>query len=538
MRCKHTLIVILGLAIVPTFASSQGDKRKGLIRCESGASDGYTLFAPLRSTKTYLIDMQGKVVHTWQSKTPPGNAVYLLGNGHLLHCGHERGNRTYHGGGMGGRIQELDWDGKVVWDFLYADDKHCQHHDVEPMPNGNVLIIAWERKSRTEAIAAGRDPDLLSRDELWPDHIVEVKPKRSRGGTIVWEWHVWDHLIQDHDPSKANYGVVAKHPELIDINYVGRAMHMPREQRERLESLGYIQPSARHRPTGNADWNHTNSIDYNAELDQIILSVLGFNEIWIIDHGTTTQEAAGHAGGKCGKGGDLLYRWGNPQTYRAGKAQDQQLFAQHDARWIPKGFSRAGHVLIFNNGRGRPSGDYSSVDEIVTPLDSKGRYACEPGSAFGPVRPIWSYSSPTQSDFFAGHISGAQRLPNGNTLICSGEKGRLFEVNPDGTVVWEYVSPFGGEIGPPGPPRGPRHGAGPPIGAPGPRGRRGGRPRPDRPGLGPQRRPHHPGGPRGPRGGPPGGRDEANALFRATRLATNHPGLRGHDLSAASENSQ
>ncbi|MBN1344738.1 MAG: aryl-sulfate sulfotransferase [Phycisphaerae bacterium] len=488
-------------------SAERGPTKTGVLRSEAGAFEGYTLFAPLLSTTTYLIDMQGKVTHSWKSDVPPGNAVYLLDNGHLLRCGHERGNRTFHGGGMGGRIREMDWDGNVVWEFLYANDRHCQHHDIEPMPNGNVLIIAWERKSREEAIAAGRDPALLSHGEVWPDHVVEVKPNRPRGGTIVWEWHVWDHLIQDHDRGKANYGVVADHPELIDLNYVGEPMGMPREQRQRLESLGYIQPSARRRPTGNADWNHTNSIAYNPKLDQIALSVHQFNEIWVIDHGTTTEQAAGHTGGRSGKGGDLLYRWGNPQAYRAGGAADRRLFAQHDAQWIAQGAPGEGHLLVFNNGGGRPDGDYSSVDEIAPPLDAEGRYARKAGAAFGPADSVWRYASPKKSDFFSGHISGAQRLPNGNTLICSGEQGRLLEVDSNGKIVWEYVSPFGGEVRPPGPPGGPEGRFGPPPGGPPPNGGRGWL---RRMGLGPP-----PGGP----WGPPGGHDGPNALFRATRLA-------------------
>jgi hypothetical protein len=80
-----------------------------------------------------------------------------------------------------------------------------------------------------------------------------------------------------------------------------------------------------------------NSVSYNAKLDQILISVRSFNEFWIIDHSVTTKEAAGHTGGRSGKGGDLLYRWGNPSAYRAGKTSDQKLFAQHDAHWIPEG---------------------------------------------------------------------------------------------------------------------------------------------------------------------------------------------------------
>src|SRR5207253_10929770 len=142
----------------------------------------------------------------------------------------------------------------------------------------------------------------------------------------------------------------------------------------------------------------------------------------IIDHSTTTAQAAGHRGGRYGEGGDRLYRWGNPQAYRAGAARDQQLGRQHDAHWIPRGLPGEGHVLLFNNGRGRPGPDgrYSSVDEIVLPVDRKGHYTLKPGAAYGPDKPVWSYSAPRKSDLFAPIMSSAQRLSNGNTLVCSG----------------------------------------------------------------------------------------------------------------------
>ncbi len=216
--------------------------------------------------------------------------------------------------------------------------------------------------------------------------------------------------MQEYDSSKANYGVVADHPELIDLNYSGTGA----------------------RP-GVADWNHINAIDYNAEFDQIMLSVRNFSEIWVIDHSTTTAEAAGHSGGDSGKGGDLLYRWGNPQAYDAGTAADQQLFVQHDAQWIPDGYPGAGNILVFNNGSGRPDGDYSSVDEIVPPVDGDGDY-----SGYGPAAPVWRYTAAPPTDFYAQNISGAQRLPNGNTLICDGPNSYFFEVTPAGEIVWDY----------------------------------------------------------------------------------------------------
>jgi Protein of unknown function (DUF1566)/Arylsulfotransferase (ASST) len=375
--------------------------------------EGYNLFSPLDSTTAYLVDNGGNIVHSWATAYRPGNVVYLLENGELLHTGNV-GSKTFDAGGAGGIVQTLDWDGNVTWEFRYADATHLQHHDVEMLPNGDVLMIAWQYKSQAEAIAAGRDVSLLKDGQLWPDSIIEVVPTGPKTGRIVWQWHVWDHLVQDDDATKANYGVVAEHPERIDLNYVTGK--------------------------GGADWTHINAIDYNAELDQILLTVHNFSEIWVIDHSTTTAEAAGHSGGNSGMGGDLLYRWGNPRTYGAGSAGDQQLFGPHDAEWIEAGCPGAGDILIFNNGEQRPGGNYSSVDEIAPPVTADGGYAPMAGSAYGPAAPRWIYTAQPPTDFYARNISSAQRLPNGNTLICDGPAGYFFEVTPSGQTVWEYAT--------------------------------------------------------------------------------------------------
>jgi len=373
--------------------------------------EGYTLWAPLNETATYLTDIDGDVVHTWDSDYRPGLAAYLTEDGSLLRMGNV-GNATFTVGGAGGVTQLIDWSGDVTWEYTYSDDTYLSHHDVEILPNGNVLLIAWEFKTYAQAVGAGRDPASLGDGELWPDSIIEVRPTGPASGDIVWEWHVWDHLIQDHDAAMDNFGVVGDHPELIDLNYVSGP--------------------------GGADWTHINSIDYNAEFDQILLSVHSFNEIWVIDHSTTTAQAASHTGGNSGRGGDLLYRWGNPQAYDAGTVADQQLFRQHDAQWIEAGLPGEGNILIFNNGQNRPGGSYSSVDEIAPPVDALGNYTLDPSGAYSPNSLSWTYADEVPTDFYAQNISGAQRLANGNTLICDGPDGDFFEVDADGQTVWQY----------------------------------------------------------------------------------------------------
>ncbi len=376
------------------------------------ASDGASLFSPQSGTTTYLLDKDEEIVKTWNSSYHPGLSCYLLDDGSLLRTGSlgPQGNRVFGTtGGAGGVIERYSWEGDLIWQFQYSSSDYLLHHDIEPLPNGNILMIAWERKTQSDAVTAGRDPSLLSDGELWPDKIIEVKPTGSSGGTIVWEWHVWDHLIQDYDASKSNYGTVSDHPEKINLNYVhGRE---------------------------SADWNHINGVDYNADLDQILLTEHNFSEIWIIDHNTTTAQAAGSVG-------DLLYRWGNPQAYGRGNSSDQQLFVPHDAQWIDDNCPGAGDILIFNNGQNRPEGNYSSVDQIIPHLNGDGSYTVDGTSAYGPASTTWTYKANPTSSFYADHISGAQRLTNGNTLICDGPAGRFFEVSSTGEITWEYVNPY------------------------------------------------------------------------------------------------
>ena len=401
------------LAPDPTATPTPTAKTVGLLLNEPEAFDGYTLFNRRLHETIYLIDNQGRVVHRWELDAETLFAR-LLENGNLLTVS------RYDSEVSDRYVTEADRNGDTLWKCPQVP----MHHDVLKMPNGNVLLLSQQGKTAEEAIAAGANPDFIGADGLMAPHIIEVKPTGPTNCEIVWEWSTWDHLIQDFDSSKANYGVVAEHPELIDLNF-------------RLS-----EAASRPNPT---NWIHSNGIDYNPELDQIVLSPRHFSEVWIIDHSTTTAEAAGHSGGKGGKGGDLLYRWGNPRAWRAGTPADQQLFWQHNPQWIAPGLPGAGNILIFNNGdeyadfrRG-----YSSVDEIAPPVDGA-NYRLDSDLAYAPVEPVWVYTAATPSDFYAAYISGAQRLPNGNTLICDGVHGTLFEVTPAGKTVWKYVNPMTG----------------------------------------------------------------------------------------------
>jgi len=465
--------------VVPAVAVAQGpspgdrERRTGVLRQEEDALPGCTLFAPLMNNVIYLVDMQGNVVQEWHSDYPSVGSVDLEDNGHLLRCSRVKDNPRFRSGGDSGRIEEIARDSSVVWAYEYSSKDHMHHHDVCRMRNGNLLFAAWEKKTREEAIAAGRDPRLIGQ-EFWPDHVIELRPERPQGGTIVWEWHMFDHLVQDFDPTKANYGDVASHPERIDINADRPRERMSDEERQRLEELGYIPavdetagkspdseaepdksgagsatnappPPPPPVPNVNGDWTHLNSIDYHEDLDQIVLSSPNLCELYVIDHSTTTEEARGHQGGRSGNGGDILYRWGNPSNYRMGTVADRKLFAQHNVHWIAEGMEGEGHLLLFNNGAGRPEGAFSTILEIETPIDENGRYLRESGRRFGPESPAWEFVPLAEENLFSSFISGTQRLENGNTLICSGEQGRFVEVSYECDIVWEYVNPFLGD---------------------------------------------------------------------------------------------
>ncbi len=422
---------------------------RGLTYSSDGLSEGYVMFGVPNSASVYLINRKGEVVHEWKGNYGgPTTSAYLNNDGSLLQNAMDPDFPVFAGGGEAGRIQKITWDNKIVWDFEYANEESHTHHDFTVMPNGNVLAIAWEARTADEVLAAGRKPKLTPKAGLWPDKIVEIHPQGKHGGKIVWEWHIWDHLIQDFDPKKANYGKPAEHPELLDFN-VGDTVPplISEDSMDILKKQGRVMWRNQTPENRGSDVYHVNAIKYNAELDQIAFSSPDLNEIFIIDHSTTTREAAGHKGGRWGKGGDFLYRWGNPENYRRGDSTDRKLFHQHDIRWIEKGKPGAGNLMLFNNDiHSKGSMNYSAIYEISPPTDQKGNYLLEKGKPFGPEKPVWSYIAPDTVSFWSSFISGAHRMNNGNTFINEGAKGRFFEVTKDGKIVWEYLNPYRGEV--------------------------------------------------------------------------------------------
>ncbi|MEI8037837.1 MAG: aryl-sulfate sulfotransferase [Verrucomicrobiota bacterium] len=404
------------------------------------AFSGYTLFGV--GSRTFLLDMDGRVVHTW----PVGTNPHLLENGNVLDASKDDPS------GFQG-FKEVDWDGKTVWEYTEKREGYAPHHDWVRIFNKALnapctLYIANKSITDDQAIAAGADPKKGPYREGQMDAIVEVDMQ----GKVVWEWWFFDHVVQDLDPAKPNYvGVgktIADHPGRINLNMPGKPLKR--------------------------DWLHCNSLDYNAESGHLVInSVQG--ELYVIDHDGTfvAGDAPTGIAKAASPAGDFLYRFGDPARYGQGDpprvlenwdsatSGHKQMGGAHDAHWIRPGLPGAGHLMVFNNGQylyqrtpqssvleinpflnatGRDSGKY-----VNPPLAGYRRETYdhdthnEPRQVSNQI--VWSYRSVNSHNFFSHIGSSGQRLPNGNTFICSNTEGHFFEVTTEGKLVWEYINP-------------------------------------------------------------------------------------------------
>ena len=416
---KHIFTFIIILLVAHTV---RAQNTVGLLSHQpSQVEEGYNLFFPHNQSSIFLIDNCGQLIQEWTDADSirPGNAVELLPDGNIVVC--KRPNNSIQdpiwAGGGGETVQIRTWENNLLASFTLNNDLFRLHHDIAPLPNGNILMIAWALKDSTEAINAGRNPVLLPQGEVWSEVVLEWNPVLD---SVVWEWHVWDHLIQDFDRDRDNFGVVSNHSERINLNY---------DEHD-----------------GHPDWLHINGIAYNPVLDHIVLSVPYFNEIWVIDHSTTKEEAASSFGGQSGKGGDLLYRWGNPATYNQGNLDNKVFFFQHDIHWskpnaLP-GEPGFGEMAVFNN---RVDGAKSFAHKFSPSFDTATwNYRFTDGLfRYGPEEVSETRIHPdTITKSFSSSVSSIQILNNGNWLFMAGRWGYAYELNPAGEVVWEYITPL------------------------------------------------------------------------------------------------
>lgn len=413
------IFTFLFLSVSGSYAQ---DNTVGLLYYDpSSTYEGYNLIYPHNQPTAYLLDMCGQVVNQWTDDTDfrPGNTAYLTPEGKLVKT--KRASTVTEdaiwAGGGGAYVEIWDWDNNLEWSYFANDETERLHHDIAVKENGNILMVVWEYKSLEEVIQAGRDTSTLADGTMWPDKVIEVDPKTDE---VVWEWHTWDHLIQDFDATKDNFGVVADHPERINVNYDDNS--------------------------GSPDWMHTNAIDYHEETKQIMISVPTFHELWIIDNTTTTEQAASTFGGFGNRGGDLMYRFGNPAAHNNGTADDQKLFYQHDARWVDDFLSPAhphfGKISVFNN---RVGADFSTANIIDPGWDMYKWTYLTPNGQWGPTEFDLTITHPTPTEMWSTGLSSFQTLNNGNYLICVGRFGYSFEIDPEGEIVWEYKTPRNGQ---------------------------------------------------------------------------------------------
>ena len=291
--------------------------------CSSGGDNGnssvsgdFVLYPVMQSTETFLFDSSDRIVFEWSSDYYSGQSAFLQTDGSIIRpasinnlvpdnrfvkAWRDAGNTEFQ---IGGIVECISKESSVLWSFEYYSDDYAPHHVVTVMPNGNLLMPVWRYFTPEQCIALGRNPLRVPSGGLWMESIIEVQPDTNGGGEIVWEWNISDHLIQDFDPTKANFGDPAENLGRIDINY-GSGMSVKE------------------------DFIHVNSAFYVEELDQILMTNYNYSELWIIDHSTSTAEAAGTTGGLYGRGGELLYRWGNPWAYGRDDAQVFLLSAVH-----------------------------------------------------------------------------------------------------------------------------------------------------------------------------------------------------------------
>ena len=408
----RTLLVAIAMLTFLVTASSQNTV--GLLSYDfTQTYNGYNLIYPHNQPNVYLLNNCGEIVNVWTDVDTlrPGNTAYLTDEGNLVKTKRSASvqNDPIWAGGGGGIVEIRSWDNDLLWTFTLNDSLMRLHHDIEPLPNGNILMITWDNRTMEEAIEAGRDPDALFNGELWSESIIEVMPIGDDSFEIVWQWDLWDHLVQDFDNTKDNFGDVGASPGKLDINFQTN--------------------------NGQADWLHSNAIDYNPFLDQIMLCTPFLREVYIIDHSTTTEQAQGIMG-------DFMFRWGNNQAFRQGTEDDQQLFNPHDAHWIddfvPGSHPDAGKIAVFNNQAGP---NYSSVN-IISPLFDMYTGYAKNGDVYSPADFDWTYVHPDSALTHSTGLSSIQVLPNGNTLVGVGRTGYSYELNPDEDIIWEYRTPL------------------------------------------------------------------------------------------------
>ncbi len=379
---------------------------------------GVTLYDPSRAYNsfisfsgpdgnTHLIDMNGHEVHRWPHPGLPGNVInpaLIAGKrGHvLLQLSDLPEGPSNPGGIFSNRtIGELDWDGKVVWEWgeQAPGGAARQNHDWARLENGNTLLLS----------TVSRAVPGLGPIEIGDQAIYEVSPE----GKLVWKWIAGDHLNEFGFPA------------------AGLAYLRERIRRNGREIWGFLEINDM-QVLGPNRWSDVG--DQRFAPENIMIDSRKGNFVIIIEKRT----------------GKVVWRLG-PVFPGSEYSPDQriqnrtlprpvdQLSGQHNAHLIPKGLPGAGNLLLFDDQGG-----------AGYPPAALGIYAGSRILEIDPVRKeiVWQYTGEDSGrpvwSFFSSFVSSAQRLPNGNTLIDEGMDGRFFQITPTGEIVWEYVAPYWG----------------------------------------------------------------------------------------------
>tara|TARA_B100001996_G_scaffold186163_1_gene142377 strand:+ start:1934 stop:3259 length:1326 start_codon:yes stop_codon:yes gene_type:complete len=368
-------------------------------------SDDLILAVENSSTTSYLLDKQGNKLYTWNFEHTSGNDIELLSDGSIIGLFKDM-NSSIDFGGFGGIAKIIDNNNNTIWEYMVSSNNSIAHHDVELLPNGNVLMLIWERIENEIAIQNGVEFGTENGVEIDSDIFVErIIEVNTSSNAIVWEWNSWDHIIQDKFASLSNYGNINENPNKININYS-------------------IDNSPGSSFFNSGDIMHANGLDYDSDKDVIYLSVNYYSEVWVIDHSTSTEEAQTSSGGNYNKGGDLIYRFGNPNTYNS---MGNKIFDfNHFPNILEDGVDGEGNILIYVNGN-------TNGQSIIYELEMPNNFNLLSNSNNEP-NIIWSF---TDENLFAFKLCGAIRLSNGNTLITESDYG-LWEVTNSGEIVWKY----------------------------------------------------------------------------------------------------
>ena len=331
---------------------------------------------------SFILNKSGERLWSWEFNESLGNDLKLLPSAHVLGMFNYEESPIKFGGGYAGLTQIIDFNDTITWEFKYASKNFLSHHESVFLPNGDLLMLSWERVSEKEAHMHGVNME----GDIFPEKIIQIDTATKE---IVWQWRSWDHIVQDHDATKLSYGDILENKELININYALRE---------------------------NGDIMHANGIFYDATRDVLFVSINHYSEVWVIDHQYNVAETAGELG-------DLLFRLGNPRAYKDTVAS-VFLDRTHTPNLIPEGYPGAGNLLLFNNG-------LKAKKSVVYEFDIPEKLTIED---IEKADLIWSFSDKNMS---YGRISGAYRLSNGNTLICEGDYG-FWEITDQKEIVWQY----------------------------------------------------------------------------------------------------